>query len=283
MKAILFKIPKNDEGSIKLEEDKEPYFYGFLHYHPEIQITLILKGEGEFIIGGKRGRFKPGNLFIIGQNDPHVFLSDKIYYENNNKISHSISVFFNQYIFDRLFYDFKELQILGKFSVDFSKGIIIESTMGEIQFTFRKMFTASPLTKFQLFILLLELLNEHREKRMLNPNAEIIKSSETGDKKLSAVYEYILENFNENPSLDEAAKTAHMSTPSFCRYIKKRTRKTFTGLVNDLRIGEAQKLLSRNDRTISEIGFEVGFNNLTNFNRKFKKITGKTPGEYRAS
>ena len=194
MKAILFKIPKNDEGSIKLEEDKEPYFYGFLHYHPEIQITLILKGEGEFIIGGKRGRFKPWNLFIIGQNDPHVFLSDKIYYENNNKISHSISVFFNQHIFDRLFYDFKELQMLGKFSVGFSKGILIESVTGEIQSTFRKMFAASPLTKFQLFILLLDLLNEHREKRMLNPNAEIIKSSETGDKKLSAVYEYILEN-----------------------------------------------------------------------------------------
>ena len=282
MKAILFKIPKNDKGSIKLEEDKQQYFYGFLHYHPEIQITLILKGEGEFIIGGKRGRFGSGDLFIIGPNDPHVFLSDKIYYENKNKISHSISVFFNKNIFDRLFNEFKELEILGNFSVGFSKGILIESTSAEIQSIFKKMFAASPPTKFQLFILLLELLNKNNKKQMLNPNAEIIKSSETGDKKLSAVYDYILKNYNENPSLNAAAKIAHMSTPSFCRYIKKRTRKTFTNLVNDLRIAEAQKLLSRNEKSISEIGFEVGFNNLTNFNRKFKKITGKTPGEYRA-
>ena len=81
--------------------------------------------------------------------------------------------------------------------------------------------------------------------------------------------------------MDEAAQTAHMSTPSFCRYLKKRTRKTFTGLVNDLRIAEAQKLLHNDQFSISEIAFEVGFNNLSNFNRRFKTITGKTPGEYR--
>ncbi len=283
MKAILFKIPKKDEGSIKLEEDKQQYFYEFFHYHPEIQITLILKGEGEFIIGGKRGRFSVGDLFIIGPNDPHVFLSDKFYSKNKYKSSHSISIFFNKITYDNLFNELQELNTLKQFRNDFTKGVFVKATPTEIQFVFKKMFGASPLIKFQLFIRLLGLLHDHADKILLNPDAEIIRSSETGDKKLSAVYEYILHNYKDNPSLDEAAKTAHMSTPSFCRYIKKRTRKTFTSLVNDLRIAEAQKLLSNDGKTISEIGFEVGFNNLTNFNRKFKKITGKTPGAYRAN
>lgn len=281
MKALSFKIPKNDGNSLKLQQDQLNYFYDSLHYHPEIQITLILEGKGKFIIGGKRGEFSKNDLFIIAPNDPHVFHSDKIYYENKNKLSHSLSIFFSRESFGKSFFDLPELKSIGNFISEFSKGIFIKSVSADISSIVKKMFKSDPLKQFQLFINLLEKLSLSDKKTVLNPEAEIIKTSKNADEKLLRIYEYILQNFKSDISLEKTASIANMSIPSLCRYIKKRTRKTFTELVNDLRISEAQKLLIKNENPITEIAFASGFNNLSNFNRKFKKLTGKTPGEYR--
>ena len=94
--------------------------------------------------------------------------------------------------------------------------------------------------------------------------------------------EYTLVNYDKDLSVAQVAAIANMSPNAFCRYFKQRTNKTYINLVLDIRIGQACKLLSRNkDLRVSEVAYQSGFNNLTNFNRKFKEIKGMTPSQFR--
>ena len=99
--------------------------------------------------------------------------------------------------------------------------------------------------------------------------------------KIERVYEYVRENFKQPISLEEISEVAAMEVPSFCRYFKRVSGKTFTAFVNEFRVNRACKLLSESAMTISEVCFESGFNNTSHFNRLFKSITGKTPLAYR--
>jgi AraC-like DNA-binding protein len=94
------------------------------------------------------------------------------------------------------------------------------------------------------------------------------------------VYDYVLQNFKKDLTLDEVAAIACLSPSAFCRYFKKFTRKTLSGFLIDFRIGYACKLLQNNNMGISQVSAEAGFNNVSYFNRKFKAMKGKTPVEY---
>ena len=81
MKALSFKVPKTGNESIRVQVDHQPFFYDSFHYHPEVQISFILEGTGTRIIGNSVGRFNSNEIYLIGSNIPHIFKSDKIYYE----------------------------------------------------------------------------------------------------------------------------------------------------------------------------------------------------------
>ena len=102
----------------------------------------------------------------------------------------------------------------------------------------------------------------------------------TGKKNLEKVYEYIIKNFRENITLNDVAKVACMNPSAFSRFFKRVNRKTFNEYLNEVRIGYSCKLLIENKSTVSEICFESGFNNISNFNRQFKKTMKYSPSEY---
>jgi AraC-like DNA-binding protein len=92
--------------------------------------------------------------------------------------------------------------------------------------------------------------------------------------------QFTLQQSNRKIKISEAAEIANLSPEAFCRYFKLRTGKTFTNFLNEVRISNACKMLIENQKSIQEIGYETGFNNLSHFNRTFKKVTGKTPSRY---
>ncbi|HEX8334475.1 MAG TPA: cupin domain-containing protein, partial [Segetibacter sp.] len=116
MKVIQFTIPVDYDHSIHVQEDKLPYFYEHLHRHHETQITWIIKGEGTLIAGNVMQRFSPGDVFIIGANQPHLFKSDPDYFlELNEKKIHSLNIFFNPKGFITTLLDFPEMLSIKKF------------------------------------------------------------------------------------------------------------------------------------------------------------------------
>ena len=97
---------------------------------------------------------------------------------------------------------------------------------------------------------------------------------------MNKIYKYVMDHFRDQISVEKIACDVHMTTTSFCRFFKQRTNKSFIQYVNDIRIGYACKLLLQEDFNISQIAYESGFENLSNFNKQFKKIKGLTPREF---
>jgi AraC-like DNA-binding protein len=100
-------------------------------------------------------------------------------------------------------------------------------------------------------------------------------------KRMDQVFKYIFDNFREDISLNTIADVANMNTFAFCRFFKARTQKSFTQFVNETRVGYACKLLSNKENSITDIAYECGFNNVSNFNRFFKVIKRVSPRQYR--
>ena len=283
MKALPFRIPKNTTSSFRVQVDQEPYFYDRLHYHPEWQITLIEKGSGTLFVGDGIHRFQPGDLFIIGSNLPHLLKSDDLYYEPDSPGTLALSLFFDTSSFGEGFFELPELRQVQDFLNKVARGIrFLSPALEELRMTIRNI---PPDVNFRRLLVLFSLL----EKLAQWPNTEYLSHStyseaqkESDGHRLNEVFQYTLKNYQQNISLDAVASVANMSVPAFCRYFKLHTRKSYIRFLNEVRINIACQLLKESRQNVSQICFDVGFQNLSNFNRQFKQVMGLTPSEYRS-
>ena len=276
MKVLPFVIPKPDNSTLIVQEDRAENFYSKLHQHEEIQLSFILKGEGTFFIGDAFGQFAPGDFFAIGAHLPHVFSN-----EPSPEGVHMISLFFTPESYGPGFFEHPEFHSLGPFFDAVKQGFRIDSSNGSIADRMPEMMRLSPLKRFLTFIEILHHLSDST-KEMLSSDIHRKKFSEAEGKRMRDIMDYTLENYSQNLSVSEAAEIANMSPNAFCRYFRQRTNKTYMGFVTDIRIGQACRLLTRNrDLRVSEIAFRSGFNNLTHFNRKFRQVKGMTPSAFR--
>jgi len=276
MKVLPFKIPKPENATLVVQQDRVPVFYDKLHQHREIQISLIKKGEGSFIIGDYVGEFGKGDIFIIGANLPHVFHNDP-----DEGEAHMISLFFTKASYGDHFFKLQEFKRLDPLFQASALGIKLDTESGKLIELIESMIHKSKLNRFISFIQILQAIS----KEGMTPLSSAIHNKSYGEeegKRMRDVFAFSLSNFDQNISLDQVAGIAHMTPNAFCRFFKQRTNKTYVNFLLDIRIGNACKLLSKKtDLSIAEISYTSGFNNLTNFNRKFKSIKGITPSEFR--
>lgn len=139
-------------------------------------------------------------------------------------------------------------------------------------------------TDFQRLLSILNILNElanSKELKFLNAEGFSLASDVKDNDRINVIFNHVKNNFKEEITLDEIANMVSMTIPSFCRYFKKITNKTFVQFVNEYRLVHASKLLAEKPMSITEVCFECGFNNFSHFNKSFKTFTGQNPSEYR--
>ena len=273
MKVVPFKIPKTEFESIRVQIDKGAYFYDTLHKHPEVQLTLIIKGEGNLLVGDYFGNFGPGEIFLIGSNASHIFRCNESYYqEDSDKEAYSISIFFDK---KSLGHDFLNLPESSRLEEWFNQpycglrytGNIVEKITPLI-LDINKSYDFDRLVKF--IILLKELISSN-EVQVLSYVLPSISIDENEGKKLVSIFQFTFKNFKRKITIEEVSELAFMSPTAFCRYFKSHTTKTYVGFLNEVRIAHACALLSSSDLNTIEICFQSGFNNLSNFNKYSKK------------
>jgi YesN/AraC family two-component response regulator len=131
---------------------------------------------------------------------------------------------------------------------------------------------------------MLSILNElhlAKDTKILNAEGFSVETQVQDNDRINMVFNHVKDNFQKQISLEEMADLVSMTVPSFCRYFKKVTNKTFTRFVNEYRVVHASKLLAEKQIGITEICFESGFNNFSYFNKTFKELTGKNASAYR--
>jgi AraC-like DNA-binding protein len=247
------------------------------HYHPEIELVYVNGGAGKRQIGSHVSYYSKGDLILIGSNLPHCGFTDKL---TGNESETVIQM--KQDFLGNDFFTIPEMKkIYG----------LLEMAKGGIAFSGRvkqkvgdKMEVLEYQTDFQRLLSILNILNElanSKEFKILNAEGFAIETEVKDNDRINIVFNHVKSNFKEEISLAEIADMVSMTIPSFCRYFKKITNKTFTQFVNEYRLVHASKLLAEQSLSITEICFESGFNNFSHFNKSFKAFTGQNPSQYR--
>lgn len=251
------------------------------HSHKEYELHLITETRGKAFVGDYIGEFKPGSLFLVGPNLPHnwvtdqhanpepVLVRDMLVQFSEESIAHLTSAFAE-------FQEMSQMWELAKSGIEFT-GFDPTFARGH----FERIRNTRGAERIAAFIRFLVRINEHAEKRALSVAGMAHIEGSSKPARIGEVVDHIAENFAEEFSLDEAARIASMSAPAFSRNFKKTTGHTFVEFLNRVRVGQACTMLYATDDPVSSICFDVGFQNLANFNRHFQKIKEMTPSAYR--
>ena len=246
------------------------------HYHPEIELVYVNNGSGKRQVGLNLSNYNDGLLILVGSNLPHTGFTD--YFDDERK--EVVIQFKENFLGDSLkeVFEFKNIFNLLKTS---KKGIAFE---GDIKKKIGlAMLGLQYETSFQKVITLITILNDlsrYKNYEILNISNYNINGINENER-IRKAFNFIKDNYKKEVSLENVAKEVHMTVPSFCRYFKSQTNKTFIQFLIEYRINNALKLLIQSDKDIKNICYECGFNNYSHFNRSFKKINLISPSDYR--
>ncbi len=279
-KAILEQVhPLNNESFIVryFPNDKAPKPRYPWHYHEEIELLYVNRGQGERLVGNHLSSFSNGDLAIIGSNVPHAGFTD----EKTNEIAQTV-IHLRKSFFDSAMLSLPELWGVKAL---FDKSLYGISFGGEDKDRIgQKMEQLTHKTGLQQFIALLEILDDMVQspyRTVLNTNINPQKINNFDKTRIQIVYNYIEQHFREEVRVKDVADQLSLSESAFCRYFKRTTGNTFSSFLNQYRIMYACRLIKQTDKSFRDIAFESGFNNFSYFFRVFKKIMGTSPSEYK--
>jgi AraC-like DNA-binding protein len=281
VKAQIEKLLPPPTESFLYKVRREPRFGTYWHFHPEYQLTLIVRGRGRRFVGDHVGRFGPGDLVLTGPNLPHMWCSGRARIPGNKQPDEAFMIQFPEGMMGGSLLRLPEMAPVRRLLEASRRGVRFE---GAARKTGAKaMARMRSLRGPARVIALLEILCLLAEAR----RPEILSSSATaptdrGDReRIDRICRFIAERASGPLLLAEAAAASHMSVPAFTRFFRKSTKKTFVEYLTELRVGKACHLLLESDATIRQISSAAGFHSLSNFNRRFRKQKGMSPKSFR--
>ena len=253
------------------------------HSNVEFQITLFQRGRGLLFFSNKVVDYKEGDLFFFGKNAPYIISSSKA--DTERRISNplkAISLFFDTNKLKSSLNCVPEADRILKF-IDFSEhGVKVSEKLTAHAIVFiHELNEKNGLERLLLFLKFLDLVSKDKSGVILSAKTAPKLVGDQCGKKLLKVYEFIAKNHQEIITLEQISDTANMSPTGFCRFFKIKTNKTFSRYLAEVRIGTACELLHSANYNVSDCCYNSGFNNMSNFHKQFKNITGMSPTEYR--
>lgn len=267
---------------LKVKWDDFPHFTYPWHFHSEFEIVYILKSTGKRFVADSVEPFHEGDITLMGSNLPH-FWKNEDNPENltGNKRVNAIVVQFHKDFFREEINSYPEFHRINELLTRAARGIYFAGPGREkIGRMLKRLLKLDGLERMLYFIKLLETMANSENYRVLASKAYQLEEHKVLNNRLDKIMHFINTNYQRKITQEEIAVKIGMNTTAFCRYFREKTGKGFIFFVNEMRIGYACKILIENKLSISQICFECGFNNLSNFNRVFKRQTGFTPGEY---
>ena len=252
------------------------------HFHPEVELTWIVRSRGRRFVGDSIEDYRDGDLVLLGPNLPHTWHSEgdkrvRLFYPRHEAVV-------VQFAPDFLGGDFlaaPELLVVRRLLDRAARGLAFGArTLKAVAGPLHALPELDGLPRLRALLEVLGRLAAARDVRPLAARAPATPRREDLER-IDRVCRFLAERYEGDVSLPEAAAVAHLSVPAFCRFFKSRTGKTFVGYLTELRIGRACRLLIETDRSVSDIAFDSGFANLSNFNRRFRALKRTRPVDFR--
>jgi len=268
--------------AVKVKWQKKLHFTYPWHFHSEFEILYVIEGTGTSFVADNVEPFQAGDLAIMGSNLPHFWRSDEKYHaeDSKEKINY-IVVQFQAELFRESILDYPEFHLLKQFFSRASRGIRFLPPFSEkAGKKIIKIAQSSGIERVVALILLLDSMAKTEHYRVLAGELYQQQNHDFTDDRLTKVLHFINTCYQQRIDLNKVADIANLHPSAFCRFFKEKTGKSLSEYLADMRISYACKLLTEGKLAVSQICFESGFNNLSNFNRTFKKQTGITPTAY---
>lgn len=280
MKPILMRHSEPINESFKIWHNGDPYRHNPWHYHPECEITYIIKGRGSLFIGDQMVDYGDDELVIFGANLPHEFRSHVT--DNPDFYSESYSVHFNQHFLGESFYQLPEVQLVNDILSHASRGIRVDdpTTKANLKVLLERLYSTKGLPKVYLILEIFHLLTQCPKMVYLSSSSFVDIIDQDKDNRINEVYQYVMKNFTSSITIQDVASLVSMTETSFCRFFRDRTHKSFTQYVTEVRVGYACRLLLEGTLTIAQVAYSSGFGNLSHFNKQFKLLKGMTPSQF---
>lgn len=279
MKPVFEQTPQRQWESFHCEVVRGPGYGATWHFHPEFQITLVLKSTGYRLVGDNITPLTPGDLVLVGANLPHVWQQDA---GGGRRAVHAIVARFLDTWLGREFLEIPEAAAVKRLLKRAGRGLHVTGRTREaVADQMQRLPEAKGLNRVAVLLGILETLALSRELQPI-ASAGFVPSLASDDQgRMARVTAHIHAHLTGEIDRATVARAAHLSAGAFSRFFKLRTGKTLPEYVNELRVGRACRLLAEEDRKVTDVALDCGFRNLPNFNRRFREITRQTPREYR--
>lgn len=251
------------------------------HFHKEYELHLITASSGKVFIGDYIGNFTPGSLFLTGPNLPHNWISQLDNCEHFPE--RDMLVNFTDALFDPGSLAFAELKSLtpllerARYGIEFKdRRVITEATR-----LMEQIAVSRGISRIGYFLILMEALATTEHYHLLSAASAVDLADESNVERTNRAVDYIFAHYGRELSLEEVASHLSMTPTYFSRVFKQSTGRSFVEFVNRLRISKSCELLADGRKPVTQVCFESGFNNISNFNRRFQQLKGMTPSHYR--
>jgi AraC-like DNA-binding protein/uncharacterized RmlC-like cupin family protein len=276
---IEYEVVQPDQGSsfrlLHTKTRAEDYEWQY-HYHPEYEIACVLRGSGTRHIGNHFSSYDEGDLVFLGPNIPHAGFG-----LNSHGLHEEIVIQVREDVLTESIVLRPEMAAIKTLLENTKHGIYFTgATKKEITKKFVRLLKLPAFERFLEFISIMQMMALSKEYELITPATDISSIIKKHNARLQKIFIYMEQHFNEEINIHAVASIANLSVPSFCNYFKKVMNTTFTDFVNQYRIQRACVLLQQ-EKTIAEVCFECGFNNVAYFNKVFKNLTKKTPSEFK--
>ena len=280
-KYLSLDFVKNNAVSVKHYELS--YFPNPLHYHKELELAYIIEGYGTRYVGSSINPYKKGDLVLIGQELPHVWMSDDAFYKKNTAlITKVIVIKFDIDFAGKDFFLLQEALAIKNVLEEAGGGLRIKgATNRVISDLMQDMIQQSPLEQIISLIQILNVISKFQDVHVLS-SYDFHKSKNVKEKdRMNKIVQYTMLHFKQNITLEEISQVANLSKSGFCRYFKTSMRKSYTDFLYEIRVQYACKLILGKELGIKQISYEAGFNNPSAFSQIFKRLKGVPPNTYR--
>lgn len=284
MKPHFHKVPITLQRSFNIRHDIKPNFGNIWHYHPELELHYIIKGEGVRFIGDNISNFVPDEMILLGENLPHTWRCKDEYFQNNPEMkTEAMVIHFLPDCLGKHLLGLPEAYLLPKLFEKAKSGMVINGKAKEkLVNLMRAAVDATNLDRIIILLSILKTLAETDEcETIVTSKNTFYQSNESETLRINKICNYTLSNYKKDITLEEVASLSNLSITSFCRYFKLMTKKTFYDFLIEIRVSHACRFLVENKLPTEMICFDCGFNNVSNFYRHFKKVTGMTPLDYK--
>ena len=277
-KASFEIITSAKRESFLIRKFDEKGFTAPFHFHPEYELTCIIKGKGKRFVGNNMGGFDNTDIALLGSNLPHCWKLG-----SPDMKAESIVIQFNYNFLGDDFFSAPEMKQIKKLLKRSEVGIEFQGRIKD-QIKTSMQLLLEEKDDFKRVISLLATLNKlsvSKEYVLLNKKNSIEDHSDDKRERINKVFAFIVENFHDEILLQDASSTIGMTPNAFCKFFKKMTRKTFMETVIDYRINFATQQLVETDKSVSDVCFESGFRDMSHFYKTFSSRMEMSPLNYR--